>query len=108
VLRRAEQPIDLVPHSFGCIVQRGEVALLICRGASLIHHRDDRADERHGIGCSPPLWSFVCPGCRKRMMMHTHHGPGTPGTDLAAPLPRQRFSFNPQSVPGISRDARTL
>jgi len=24
--------------------------------------------------------------------MHTHHGPGTPGTDLAAPLPRQRFS----------------
>ena len=28
-----------------------------------------------------PVDRFVCPGCRRGLIMHVHYGPGTPGTE---------------------------
>ena len=70
-------------RTFRDIVQRGEVAQLYDQGCALPYTVSD-------VELDEPPWDrfldrpvdrFVCPGCRRGLIMHVHYGPGTPGTE---------------------------
>jgi hypothetical protein len=81
--RQAAASIAVRPGTFGTIVQRGEVAHLDCGHcippytiSSVLF--DEPPWDRF---LATPLARFQCPGCRKGLTMHVHHGPGTPATE---------------------------
>ena len=65
--------------TFRAIVQRGEVAYLYGLSYTI-----------EAVELDEPPWDrfldrgfdkFICPGSRRPLVMHLHHGPGTPATD---------------------------
>jgi hypothetical protein len=80
--RQARAPITVKVGTFARIVQRGEVAFLYDQGCIPTYdipmvEFDESPWDRYLLQSG----RFVCPGCRRLMMMHVHYGPGTPATE---------------------------
>jgi hypothetical protein len=81
--RQATAPIVVLPRTYGEIVQRGEVAMFYCDRCvpsyTICHVEFDEPPWDRFL--ASPVARFQCPGCRKGLRMHLHHGPGTPATE---------------------------
>ena len=83
---RARQPSCSPPaarSTFRTIVQQGEVAHLYDQGCPLPYtiaaiELDEPPWDRF---LDRPVGRFVCPACRKGLIMHLHYGPGSPATE---------------------------
>ena len=65
------------------VVQRSEVAHLYDQGCPLPYtiaaiELDEPPWDRF---LDWPVGRFVCPACRKGLIMHLHYGPGSPATE---------------------------
>ena len=83
---RARQPANSPPaarSTFRSIVQRSEIAHLYDQGCPLPYtiaaiELDEPPWDRF---LDRPVDRFVCPACRKGLIMHLHYGPGSPATE---------------------------
>jgi hypothetical protein len=80
---QAQGPIDAKPCTFGQLVAHCEVAHLYDQGCvpSYTIGMVEFDEPPWNRFLDKPWGQFICPGCRKPLMMHAAYGPGTPGTE---------------------------
>jgi hypothetical protein len=75
--RHAGAPPTATRGTFGNIVRRGEVAYFYDQGCSPAYTIDavEFDEPPRDRFLNRPVERFVCPGCRKGLILHLHYGP---------------------------------